>query len=74
MGKKKDNTFLSSEDWELLRTISPSVALALENAYLYDQVNLRAHELERLKDYSENIIESLTVGMEKRKTLSRERD
>lgn len=63
MGKKKDNTFLSSEDWELLRTISSPVALALENAYLYGQVNLRAHELERLKDYSENIIESLTVGM-----------
>ena len=63
MGKKKDNTFLSSEDWELLRTISSPVALALENAYLYDQVNLRAHELERLKDYSENIIESLTVGV-----------
>jgi PAS domain S-box-containing protein len=63
MGKKRDNTFLSSEDWELLRTISSPVALALENAYLYDQVNLRARELERLKDYSENIIESLTVGM-----------
>ena len=63
MGKKRDNTFLSSEDWELLRTISSPVALALENAYLYDQVNLRALELERLKDYSENIIESLTVGM-----------
>ncbi len=63
MGKKRDDTFLSSEDWELLRTISSPVALALENAYLYDQVNLRAHELERLKDYSENIIESLTVGV-----------
>jgi PAS domain S-box-containing protein len=63
MGKKRDNTLLNSEDWELLRTISTPVALALENAYLYDQVNLRAHELERLKDYSENIIESLTVGV-----------
>ncbi len=63
MGKRRDNTFLSSEDWELLRTISSTIALALENAYLYDQVNLRAQELERLKDYSENIIESLTVGV-----------
>jgi two-component system NtrC family sensor kinase len=63
MGKKKDNSLLTSEDWELLRTISSPVALALENAYLYDQVNLRARELERLKDYSENIIESLTVGV-----------
>ncbi|MFQ6068935.1 MAG: ATP-binding protein [Candidatus Aminicenantales bacterium] len=63
MGKKEDNTFLSSEDWDLLTTISSPVALALENAYLYNQINIRALELERLKDYSENIIESLTVGV-----------
>lgn len=63
MGKKVDNSFLNSEDWELLTTISPSLSLALENAYLYEQANLRARELERLKDYSENIIESLTVGV-----------
>jgi two-component system NtrC family sensor kinase len=63
MGKKEDDTFLNSEDWELLRTISSPVALALENAYLYDQSHIKALELERLKDYSENIIESLTVGV-----------
>ena len=63
MGKKTDNTFLTSEDWELLRTVSSPVALALENAYLYNQASQKALELERLKDYSENIIESLTVGV-----------
>ena len=63
MGKKIDNTFLNSEDWELLKTISTPVALALENAYLYNQASIRALELKRLKDYSENIIESLTVGV-----------
>jgi len=63
MGKKADNTLLNSEDWELLRTISSPVALALENAYLYNQANIRALELGRLKEYSENIIESLTVGV-----------
>lgn len=63
MGKKIDNTLLTLEDWELLLTISSPMALALENAYLYDQANIRASELERLKDYSENIIESLTVGV-----------
>ncbi|MCX7973911.1 MAG: ATP-binding protein [Candidatus Aminicenantes bacterium] len=63
MGKKIDGSYLSGEDWELLTTISPSVALAIENAYLYHQIALRAEELERLKDYSENIIESLTVGV-----------
>lgn len=63
MGKKMDNSFLSSEDWDLLTTISSPVALALENAYLYNQASIRALELERLKDYSQNIIESLTVGV-----------
>jgi PAS domain S-box-containing protein len=63
MGKKMDNTFLTSEDWELLTAISSPVALALENAFLYNQAHSRALELERLKNYSENIIESLTVGV-----------
>ncbi len=63
MGRKTDNSYLNSEDWELLTTISSSVALAIENASLYNQARLRALELERLKDYSENIIESLTVGV-----------
>ena len=63
MGKKLDGTFLTSEDWELLTTISSPVALAIENAYLYNQASVRALELERLKDYSENIIESLNVGV-----------
>jgi two-component system NtrC family sensor kinase len=63
MGKKVDNSFLNSEDWELLTTISSPMALAIENAALYNQANIRARELERLKDYSENIIESLTVGV-----------
>ncbi len=63
MGKKVDNSFLNSEDWELLTTISSPVALALENAALYNQASVRTMELERLKDYSENIIESLTVGV-----------
>jgi two-component system NtrC family sensor kinase len=63
MGKKPDGLFLSSEDWELMTTISGSAALALENADLYSRESVRAMEMQRLKDYSENIIESLTVGV-----------
>ncbi|MGC8892212.1 MAG: ATP-binding protein [Candidatus Saccharicenans sp.] len=63
MGNKLDGSYLSGEDRELLRTISPAVALALENAYLYNQEIARSQELQRLKDYSDNIIESLTVGV-----------
>jgi PAS domain S-box-containing protein len=63
MSRKIDAAFLTSEDWELLTTISSPAALAVENALLYAQAGARAAELERLKDYSENIIESLTVGV-----------
>jgi len=63
MGKKPDGAFLSSEDWELITTISGQAALALENAYLYSRESVRTMEMQRLKDYSENIIESLTVGV-----------
>jgi two-component system NtrC family sensor kinase len=63
MGKKADGSFFSREDWELLTTISGSAALALENADLYGRETVRAMEMQRLKDYSENIIESLTVGV-----------
>jgi two-component system, NtrC family, sensor kinase len=63
MGRKQDGTYLTGDDWELLTTVSPSVGLALENAYLYSRESVRALEMQRLKDYSENIIESLTVGV-----------
>ena len=63
MGKKIDGSFFSREDWELLTTISGSAALALENADLYGREIVRAMEMQRLKDYSEDIIESLTVGV-----------
>ena len=63
MGRKLDGTYLTADDWELLATISSSAALALENAYLYSRESVRALEMQRLKDYSENIIESLTVGV-----------
>jgi PAS domain S-box-containing protein len=63
MGKKSDGSFFSREDWELLTTISGSAALALENADFYGRESVRAMEMQRLKDYSENIIESLTVGV-----------
>jgi signal transduction histidine kinase len=63
MGKKQDGSFFSREDWDLLTMISGSAALALENADLYSRESVRAMEMQRLKDYSENIIESLTVGV-----------
>jgi two-component system NtrC family sensor kinase len=63
LGKTVDGDFLSSEDVELLRTIAGYLAIALDNAQLYSSLEQKAAQIERLKDFSENIVESLNVGV-----------
>jgi two-component system, NtrC family, sensor kinase len=63
LGKTVDGDFLSSEDVELLFTIASYVAIALDNAQLYTSLEQKAAQIERLKDFSENIVESLNVGV-----------
>ena len=63
LGKTVDGDFLSSEDVELLFTIASYVAIALDNAQLYNSLEQKAIQIERLKDFSENIVESLHVGV-----------
>ncbi|HTB92736.1 MAG TPA: PAS domain-containing protein, partial [Candidatus Sulfotelmatobacter sp.] len=63
LGKTVDGDFLSSEDVELLFTIASYVAIALDNAQLYSSLEQKAIQIERLKDFSENIVESLHVGV-----------
>jgi two-component system, NtrC family, sensor kinase len=63
LGKTVDGDFLSSEDVELLFTIASYVAIALDNAQLYSSLEQKALQIERLKDFSENIVESLHVGV-----------
>jgi PAS domain S-box-containing protein len=55
--------FLSSEDVELLVTLSGYVAIAVENARLYTSLQRKVEENERLKEFSENIVESINVGI-----------
>lgn len=55
--------FLSSDDVELLTTLSGYVAIAIENARLYRSLQRKVEEYERLKDFSENIVESINVGI-----------
>ena len=55
--------FLSSEDLELLATISGYVGIAVENARLYHSLQAKVAEFERLKEFSENIVESINVGI-----------
>jgi len=63
LGKTVDGDYLSSDDVELVETIAGYVAVALDNAQLYTSLEQKALEIARLKDFSENILESLNVGV-----------
>jgi len=55
--------FLSSDDVELLVTLSGYVGIAIDNAMLYRSLARKVEEYERLKEFSENIVESINVGI-----------
>ncbi len=63
LGKTVDGDYLSSDDVELVQTIAGYVAIALDNSQLYTSLEQKAIEVARLKDFSENIVESLNVGV-----------
>jgi two-component system NtrC family sensor kinase len=55
--------FLSSDDVDLLATLTGYVAMAVENSRLYRSLADKVEEYERLKEFSENIVESINVGI-----------
>src|SRR3981081_611370 len=61
VSRTETGDFLSSEDVELLVTLSGYVGIAVDNATLYRSLELKAQEYERLKEFSENIVESINV-------------
>jgi PAS domain S-box-containing protein len=63
LGRSADGALLSSEDVEILRTVSGYVAVAIENSLLYQEQQERAAELKLLKEFNESIIESINVGL-----------
>jgi two-component system NtrC family sensor kinase len=63
LSKTMHGDFLSSEDLELLQTIAGYVAIAVENAQLYQSLEQEATAAQRLKDFLENIVESINVGI-----------
>ena len=63
LGRSADGALLSSEDVEILRTVSGYVAVAIENSLLYQEQQERASELKMLKEFNESIIESINVGL-----------
>lgn len=63
LGKTVRGEFLTSDDVELVETLAGSLATAIENARLYATLRENAAEYQRLKDFNENIVESIQVGV-----------
>ncbi|HXV60941.1 MAG TPA: ATP-binding protein [Vicinamibacteria bacterium] len=63
LGRRWDESSLTSEDMDLLVMLSAQAATALENASLYRSLQRKASEFEALKEHSENTIESLETGI-----------
>jgi len=63
LGRKESAEPLNSEDMALLTAVAGQVATAIENGRLYRQLQTKADELARLREFNENIIESLDDGL-----------
>ncbi len=63
LGRRQGQHFLSSEDLQLVNTLSGYAAIALDNALLYRSLESNAAQLADLKAYADSVIESITVGV-----------
>ena len=62
-GRRPRGEPLNSEDMTLLAAVAAQAATALENARLYNQLSGKADEIERLRKFSDSVVESLTDGV-----------
>jgi two-component system NtrC family sensor kinase len=63
LGRRTSGESLSSEDVALLSAVAGQIATALENARLYRQLHVKAAELDRMRTFNDNILESLADGL-----------
>ena len=63
LGRKETDEPFNSEDLGLLTAVAGQVATAIENGRLYRQLHLKAEELGRMREFNENILESLDNGL-----------
>jgi PAS domain S-box-containing protein len=63
LGRKQSDEPFNSEDLALLTAVAGQVATAIENGRLYRQLHVKAEEIGRMREFNENILESLDNGM-----------
>jgi two-component system, NtrC family, sensor kinase len=63
LGRTDDGDFLSSEDMELLESLAGYIGIAIQNAQLYRRLEQKITEFESLKEFHENIVESINIGV-----------
>ncbi len=63
LGRKRNGEPLTSEDLALLTAVAGQVAMAIENGRLYQQLHVKAEELDHLREFNESILESLDAGL-----------
>jgi two-component system NtrC family sensor kinase len=63
LGRTTGGDFLTSEDIELLESMANYIGIAIQNAQLYASLAVKIDEYERLKEFNENIVESINVGI-----------
>ena len=63
LGRTDDGDFLSSEDVEVLESLAGYIGIAIQNAQLYNRLEQKITDFERLKEFHENIVESIHIGI-----------
>jgi PAS domain S-box-containing protein len=63
LGRKAGAEPLSSEDMALLGAVAGQAATALENARLYGELQINYDEIQRLRQFSDSVVESLSDGL-----------